>query len=315
MGRGARRFEFGGCIVLAAVLAALGTPVAVAAPDPDLGGQWHLDALLGINPATTPDTSGRGHDLTASGTLTGVAGRFGGAFDFHPGGSLRTAAQASLEPQRITVMAWVRSNGSPGTSTYIVNQGSNAGCTASSYALESNFGGLVFFVWDGHGFVSKSPDAGPSIWDGQWHAVAGTYDGSTVRLYVDGHEVENGNPAPPTINYTLGGSTDFTIGTASCSEGYHYPAAIDEVGVYDRTLSAPEVGQLQTAPGPEPPELNGGGTGGGGTGGGGTGGGGTGGGGGGAGASGGGVTTGASGVIKGASWFNGAASLVNGGGP
>jgi hypothetical protein len=302
-----RRVAFAACVTLAAVVSAFGAPVAGGATDPDLGGEWHLDALISGSPATTPDSSGKGHDLSATSGLIGVAGHFGGAFDFSHGGTLRTTAQASLEPQRITVMAWVKSSGSPGTSKYVVNQGSNAGCTASSYALESNYGGLVFFVWDGNGFVSKSPDAGTGIWDGQWHAVAGTYDGSTVRLYVDGQEVGSGNAAPPTINYTLGGSTDFTVGTASCSDGYHYPGAIDEVRVYDRTLSASEVAQLQNAPGPEPPELNGGG----GTGGGGTGGG-----------SGGGpsgpvarVTTGASGVIRGASWFNGAASLVSGGGP
>ena len=39
--------------------------------------------------------------------------------------------------------------------------------------------------------------AGPaSVWDGKWHHVAGTFDGSTVRLYVDGVQVGTGTPAP-----------------------------------------------------------------------------------------------------------------------
>ena len=35
--------------------------------------------------------------------------------------------------------------------------------------------------------------------DGNWHAVAGTFDGQTVRLYVDGTEVGHGSPAPGAI--------------------------------------------------------------------------------------------------------------------
>src|SRR4051812_39070075 len=101
-----------GCVAVVAFLQAFGAPAALGAPDPDLGGEWHLDALTSGSPATTPDSSGKQHDLSAISGVTGVAGRFGGAFDFSQGGDLRTTAQSSLEPQRITVTAWVKSNGS-----------------------------------------------------------------------------------------------------------------------------------------------------------------------------------------------------------
>ena len=46
------------------------------------------------------------------------------------------------------------------------------------------------------------PIAGPAIWDGQWHAVAGSFDGSTLRAYLDGALV--GSAAHPTpIAYAL----------------------------------------------------------------------------------------------------------------
>ncbi len=37
-----------------------------------------------------------------------------------------------------------------------------------------------------------SPDAGTNIWDGNWHSVVGTFNGSEVDLYVDGKEVGSG---------------------------------------------------------------------------------------------------------------------------
>ncbi|MCA1708687.1 MAG: LamG domain-containing protein, partial [Actinobacteria bacterium] len=48
------------------------------------------------------------------------------------------------------------------------------------------------------------------IWDGHWHAVAGTYDGAAVRLYADGIEVGSGTPATATVDYSLA-QTDLTI--------------------------------------------------------------------------------------------------------
>ena len=65
---------------------------------------------------------------------------------------------------------------------------------AASYALYTGHsGGLFFFVYDGKQFV-LSPDAGRGIWDGHWHHVAGTFDGASVRLYVDGTQVGLGTP-------------------------------------------------------------------------------------------------------------------------
>jgi PKD repeat protein len=114
-----------------------------------------------------------------------------------------------------------------------------------------------------------SPVADPaSIWNGQWHAVAGTYDGSTVRLYVDGVEVGSGTPAVTTIAY--GRQEDsFTIGSyPSCPNNvYDYQGDVDEVRVYNRALTSAEIGALQdpgaTTP-PVVPEPGGGGGGGGG---------------------------------------------------
>jgi Concanavalin A-like lectin/glucanases superfamily len=86
----------------------------------------------------------------------------------------------------------VKHLGPPGADEYVLAQSAN-GCQAASYALFTGGENLVFYVYDGGTFFS-SPDAGPGIWDGNWHLVAGTYDGQFVRMYVDG--VETGAERP-----------------------------------------------------------------------------------------------------------------------
>ena len=274
----------------------------------DLGGEWHFDAL---DNNATADSSGNGNDLTGEGQTTVVPGRFGNAFDFGSGGALRRAGSASLEPQQITVMAWVKASAAPQNSYLVAkgaaqSQGLSNSCY-SSYALWTDANGQLSFYIDGSAGFVESPRQSASIWDGNWHAVAGTYDGSTTRLYVDGQQVGGGTSTASAIDYGLP-NTDFTVAQfpvgTPCGGTHPYGGQMDELRVYDRALSDSEVNQLQTAPGDTPPELGGGG---GGTGGGGSGGGGGGG--------GGGsvppiarIATGVSGVMKGGVWFNGKAS-------
>jgi concanavalin A-like lectin/glucanase superfamily protein/hemolysin type calcium-binding protein len=109
----------------------------------------------------------------------------------------------------------------------------------ASYALYTgSTGGLSFYVTDGVTFY-LSPDAGGVAWDGDWHGVVGTFDGTTVRLYVDGAEVASGTPAPTTVAYGLP-DDDLTLGTANCP-GTSYTGGIDDVRVYQRVLGAAEV--------------------------------------------------------------------------
>src|SRR5204862_199198 len=115
---------------------------------------------------------------------------------------VRVPNSPTLEPATVTVEAWVRHLGYPGQLggpgapaqpvSYIVAKGGAWASSAASYALYS-IGGVCFYISTSSGY-HRSPDAGPGIWDGEWHYVVGTYDGSAVRLFVDGSEVGHGTP-------------------------------------------------------------------------------------------------------------------------
>jgi hypothetical protein len=158
-------------------------------------------------------------------------------------------SESALEPAKVTVSAWVNDSSSPGDFKYIVGKGSN-GCLAASYALYTGAGGGLAFYTSANGGTSwtVSPDAGTSVWDGQWHNVIGTFDGATVRLYVDGKEVGSGTPDTSPISYGLPTTSDLVVGNyPSCVGGLGFNGAIDEVKVFDRALPAQEIRLVVTA--------------------------------------------------------------------
>src|SRR5207244_961848 len=90
--------------------------------------------------------------------------------------------------------------------------------------------------------------AGPSsqlIWtavmsnviaSGQWYFVAGTYDGSTIKVFVNGLEVAS-KSITGSINPV---SNDLVIGR-NIVNGGSFPGLIDEVELFSRALTQPEI--------------------------------------------------------------------------
>jgi hypothetical protein len=149
---------------------------------------------------------------------------------------------ATLESANVTVAAWVKST-SPGAVGYVLAKG-GSGCTAASYALYTGgSGGLYFYIFSGSSY-KLSPNAGTSVWDGYWHHVAGTFDGSVVRLYVDGSEIGSGASTTIAIGYDLPTTDDFFVGAYRGSCNLHFNGLIDEVRMWDRALSADEIAAL-----------------------------------------------------------------------
>lgn len=183
------------------------------------------------------DSIGGNHGSVVTG-ITYVPGRFGQAFEFDDADDhLRVNNAPNLEPTTVSVEAWVNAS-YPGINSYIVAKGAS-GNTAASYGLYTGANtGLSFYVFDGTTYV-QSPDAGTGVWNGDWHHVVGSYYGTTVRLYVDGAEVGEGNPTDLQIAYNLPDSNDLFIG--SYYSGYDFVGKIDEVSIFNRALSGSEV--------------------------------------------------------------------------
>ncbi len=177
-----------------------------------------------------------------SGTLGEVVGflpgQVGQAFSFGGQGYVEVAPSSSLQTGKVSALAWVRHLGVPGHDNYVLAQGGQ-GCVAASYALYTGLGNLTFYISDGSTYI-ESPDSGPGVWDGNWHLVAGTYDGQSVRLYVDGIQAGTETPSTLGINYGLQ-YEQFNIGAYRGTCELRFNGDIDEVQIFNRALSAAEI--------------------------------------------------------------------------
>ena len=240
-------------LTAAAALVALSVGFAAPANAIDLSagliGYWPFDD--GADPtddasvnANTGDVNGAAFDSDAA-DIAPISGNVS-SLDFAAGDFVRVTDTTDLEPTDVSVSVWVRNNGTPTTFDYILAK--TVDINKAAYALyTSDNGGLFFYASNAVDFF-LSEDAGPGIWDGSWHHIAGIYDSSvpTVQLFVDGVEVGTPNAGPAAISYAETGFGNFTIGTYDdcCGGLTDWIGNIDEVRVYDRVLTNEEIEAL-----------------------------------------------------------------------
>lgn len=76
--------------------------------------------------------------------------------------------------------------------------------------------------------------------DGDWHYLVGTWDGSVATLYIDGTFATSGNLTGTLVDR----DQNFVIGGNEGASDRYFDGYLDDVRVYDRTLSADEVLRL-----------------------------------------------------------------------
>ena len=203
-----------------------------------LVGYWNFDEGFGD---VASDSSGEAYHGTVDGA-TWILGGYGPhALRFDGGDGVDMGNRALLEPATMTVAACLRTSSLQGTHTYIVSEGLN-GCSCSSYAVYGWAGNLYFYTCTGSVASLSAPILSADVWDGSWHRIVGTYDGVSVRIYLDGVVV--GDPVTAVApNYSMSSHSDFSVGRlgGGCSAVSGFVGDVDEVMVWDGVLSDVEI--------------------------------------------------------------------------
>ena len=210
---------------------------------------WTFDNA-DIDVFTVKDVVGERH-----GTFVGPAeivdgGKFGEALDPIPGhvSFPNTGLPAGNDPR--TLSAWVKLDVVPDACSSLFQWGELADQAISGMMVCN--GGTGFFVGGNADIMSDG-----TVEQNVWSYIAITYDGENLRVYVNGELDKEARPGlqwgdqPRELATVLGNGGIGTIGALmngdEAEEAFIF-GALDEVSIYDRTLSADEVKQNNDTP-------------------------------------------------------------------
>ncbi len=211
-------------ILLLAVLANAAAVIA-AEPGPELVGRWSFDEHKG---RVVVDDTGRGNDaIVSNGLLVKGVSNAGLQFD---GKTTRATCPHSPDlclDKSLSIEAWMKPHElSPDGFPSVVRKD-------GSYALRFSSDRLGFLLWLDGQIVSLASTR--TDWEAdQWHHVAATYDGTKMRLFINGQEDAN---SPREATGSLD-QIDNPLGIGSSGSGHLFHGVIDEVRLYDCAIAA-----------------------------------------------------------------------------
>jgi len=206
-----------------------------------LVGHWRLDETSGT---TAADSTNYGNDGTLYGgfsfdSASVSPGQVADALEFDGGNDYIDTNMASNLATSITMTMWFKSDDAGSIGNDYVAQRfitQRRASSSSRLTLGINNNRVAVYWYDGGDALQE---ATTTVAAGQWYHAAVTYDGSTVRLYING--VEDGNW--PESNMAAPSTDTCQIG-CQYSGTRHFDGVLDDVRIYDRALCSDEIAQL-----------------------------------------------------------------------
>jgi len=192
-------------------------------------GTYYSSPTLGQSSALTSEVVNKSISTTASGAVT--------------------ASTAVIPSTQFTIEAWVKTTSAAGGRVFGFGSGSTTttSTTVDRQLYLSPTGKAVAGLRNVT--LVKTVATSPlSYNDGHWHYLATTYDGTTLRLYVDGTQVATTTTtaATPFSGYWRAGLENLSSWPTPPS-GTTYAGGLDELAVYATALTATRIAAHYTA--------------------------------------------------------------------
>jgi len=198
-------------------------------------GSWHFDEGSGD---IAYDSSGNDNDGTIYGA-TWADGKFKKALSFDGSDDyVDCGNDDSLNiTEELTIETWVNRGTITGTTfRYIVGKGTDY--INEPYILEYDpaNGYLRFGIYDGTSYHEVTT----GLAEGEWAHLVGVFDGTSVKLYVNGIKKAETSFSQTTIDIQ---GHSVTIGGCD-GGGRYFTGLIDEVRIYNKAVSEEEISDL-----------------------------------------------------------------------
>lgn len=190
------------------------------------------------------DRSGRGHDGRVRGATWTATGKRGGGCTFASSNACITVSNVpALRLKQGTYATWLQTPASNTATRTIFDRARDPRCVLEivGHAPESKAQGRLRALVAGQTCLS-----GTNVTDGAWHHAAVTFDGKTLKLYVDGSLQP---PATARDEETPAADGDVVIGmnrtgTAAGQESRPFNGTLDDVMIFNHMLTEAEVGAV-----------------------------------------------------------------------
>ena len=219
------------------------TPPAPSIPTSGLIGAWNLNETSGASIADSSGNSvtgtwvdGANNDVTEETT----AGKSGNALTFDGSSTFITMGDVNAYDglSTITLSAWIKTTYTAEQEIFDKSTCTGFGGGTFELSMESPGKGGVYLT---HGGASDYVLTTGSIADGSWHMLTATYDGSTIKIYVDGTL----DSLTSVSAFTLDSNSDTVSIGGYCNGGsFPFNGNIDDVLIYNRALSASEISTM-----------------------------------------------------------------------
>ncbi|WP_406695926.1 DUF4082 domain-containing protein [Singulisphaera sp. Ch08] len=204
----------------------------LATPSTGLVASFNFNAGSGT---TVTDISGFGNNGSISNATWSTSGHAGSALSFNGTNSWVTIANSSSLnlSSGMTLEAWVRPSNTNSSNPILVKEGNGT----APYALYASDPVMPVAFLNANSATSTAAPSYQSLVANTWNHVAATYDGTTLRLYVNGALMSQANPTAGILSSTGA----LRIGGDSVFSNEFFNGLIDDVRVYNRALSLAEV--------------------------------------------------------------------------
>lgn len=213
----------------------------VYSADESLVGRWPFDENSG---SIAADASGGGHDGNILGP-TWVQGKYGSALQFDgTDDTVEIPHHADFDLATFTITLWINVQSSTdGAFRTIIGKDVSPAGQPRNFGVYIKDSGVLGVNYTSGGSWS-SAEADIVVSDGQWHYIAFTYDGSSLRSFVDGQlsaetastNVPDNNTEPVRVGRWGGARGDFMNGV------------VDEVAIYSEALAEDAIQNMMTGP-------------------------------------------------------------------
>ncbi|MHC4687761.1 MAG: LamG domain-containing protein [Planctomycetota bacterium] len=200
-----------------------------------LVGWWKFDEGSGTIAA---DSSGKGHNGEVFGITSWVDGYVGSGALKITGGGVKIADSPLLRPPKVTVAMWFNLGGRQVPSARLFQKGKDNQETINFQGGEGGIGfSLATAPRENRGINTKH-----RFEIGKWYHITGIYDGSELRVYVNG-KISNKRTVGSFVPYA-GENQPLVIGNRFPDMARPFNGIVDDIRVYTRPLSETEVWEL-----------------------------------------------------------------------